>query len=75
MADSEAELTGAVEKGQVHCKAAYRDAVDEGDLSAVPVRASEAIDLITDLTPAADLVAVIAADAETTLLQAGQAVR
>jgi nitronate monooxygenase len=53
-------------------KADYRAAADRGDLSVVPVWASEAIDLITDLTPAGDLVAVIAATAEAVLLQAGQ---
>jgi hypothetical protein len=36
---------------------------------------SEAIDRITDLTPAADLVAIIAAEAEESLLQAGRTVR
>ena len=51
-------------------KAAYRAAADQGDLSLVPIWAGEAIDLITDLPPAADLVAIIAADAEEALLQA-----
>jgi nitronate monooxygenase len=51
-------------------KAEYRAAAGRGDLSAVPVWVSEAIDLITDLAPAADLVAVIAAEAEQALLRA-----
>jgi nitronate monooxygenase len=50
-------------------KADYRAAAERGDLSAVPVWVSEAIDLITDVPPAVDLVALIAADAEDTLLQ------
>jgi nitronate monooxygenase len=53
-------------------KADYRNAADQQDLSVVPIWASEAIDLITDLLPAADLVATIAAQAEEALLQAGQ---
>lgn len=63
----EAELAGDED-----AKADYRAAADRGDMSVVPVWASEAIDLITDLTPAADLVAVIAATAEAALLHAGQ---
>lgn len=55
-------------------KADYRNAAGRGDLSATPVWASEAIDLITDLPPAADLVATIVADAEAALLQANQTV-
>src|SRR5262245_457813 len=48
-------------------KAAYKAAADRGDLDAVPVWAGEAIDLITDLPPATDLVALIAAEAEEAL--------
>jgi nitronate monooxygenase len=43
-------------------KQAYQKAVAAGDLP-VPVWASEAIDLITDLRPAADLVGALAAEA------------
>ena len=50
-------------------KADYRTAAERGDSSVVPVWAGEAIDLITDLTPAADLVATIAAEAQRSLLQ------
>jgi nitronate monooxygenase len=53
-----------------NAKADYRIAADRGDLSVLPIWASEAIDLITDLTPAADLVATIATTAETALLHA-----
>ena len=49
-------------------KADYRTAADRGDLSVVPVWAGEAIDLITDLTPAADVVARIAGEAEEALV-------
>lgn len=45
----------------------FREAIARGDMSAVPVWASEAIDLITDVTPAAGIVARLAADAETAL--------
>jgi nitronate monooxygenase len=51
-------------------KADYRTAADRGDLSVVPIWAGEAIDLITDLRPAADLVAHIAAEAEAALVHA-----
>jgi nitronate monooxygenase len=43
---------------------AYRDAAAQGDLDVVPVWAGEAVDLITDLRPAADLVAALAAETE-----------
>jgi nitronate monooxygenase len=52
-------------------KADYRTAADRGDLSVVPVWAGEAIDLITDLIPAADLVAHIATEAKAALVHAG----
>jgi nitronate monooxygenase len=50
--------------------ARFRAAADRGDLSAVPVWASEAIDLITAIAPAADLVGQLAAEAETALARA-----
>ncbi|MGH9214509.1 MAG: NAD(P)H-dependent flavin oxidoreductase [Acidimicrobiales bacterium] len=53
-------------------RAEYRTAADQGDLSVVPVWASEAIDLITSLMPASDLVASLAVEAEEALRQAGQ---
>ena len=49
-----------------------RTAVARGDLPPQPVWASEAIDLITDLPPAADLVAALAAQAEDALTRAGR---
>jgi nitronate monooxygenase len=48
-------------------KRAYREAAARGDLPPLPVWASEAIDLIADLRPAADLVGAIAAQAEEAL--------
>jgi nitronate monooxygenase len=52
-------------------KQAYQDGVARGDLLPVPVWASEAIDLINDLRPAADLVGALAAEAEDALARAG----
>ena len=49
---------------------AYREAVARGDLSQNPVWASEAIDLITEISPAADLVGALAAQAEGALARA-----
>jgi nitronate monooxygenase len=46
---------------------AYRQGVDSGDLPREPIWASEAIDLITDLRPAAGLVGDLAAEAAATL--------
>ena len=51
-------------------RARFREAADRGDLSAAPVWASEAIDLITSVAPAADLVGQLAAEAETALARA-----
>jgi nitronate monooxygenase len=56
-------------------RADYRSAAGRGDLSVVPVWAGEAIDLITGLTPAAELVAIIAGEAEASVLRAGRVVR
>jgi nitronate monooxygenase len=53
-------------------KADDRTAADRGDLAVAPVWAGEAIDLIADLAPAADLVARIARDAEEALLRVGR---
>ena len=50
---------------------AYHEAVARGDLPSVPVWASEAIDLITDLRPAADLVGELASQAEEALVLVG----
>jgi nitronate monooxygenase len=46
---------------------AYQDGVASGELPPLPVWASEAVDLINDLPPAADLVATLAAQAEDAL--------
>lgn len=51
---------------------AYQADVERGDVPSLPVWASEAIDLITDLPPAADLVADLAAQAEEALARAGR---
>jgi nitronate monooxygenase len=50
---------------------AYQEAVARGDLPPLPVWASEAIDLITDLRLAADLVGDLAAQAEEAIRLAG----
>jgi nitronate monooxygenase len=55
-------------------KAAFHDAVGRGDLSAMPIWASEAIDLIVEVLPAADLVGLLAAEAERALVRANRAV-
>lgn len=55
--------------------AGYRAAAEHGDLSVLPVWAGEAVDLITTLEPAAELVATIAGEAEESLLRAGRAIR
>src|SRR3984885_1406482 len=52
-------------------KRAYQEGVKRGDLTPIPVWASEAIDLINDLPPAAELVAPRAAKAENALARAG----
>jgi nitronate monooxygenase len=51
-------------------KRAYAEAIAAGQLPADPVWASEAIDLITDIRPAADLVETLAAQAEQALAKA-----
>ncbi|HEX6454534.1 MAG TPA: nitronate monooxygenase [Trebonia sp.] len=61
----EAELAG-----DEAARARFRAAADRGDLSAAPVWASEAIDLITAIAPAADLLGQLAAEAETALARA-----
>ena len=55
-------------------KASYRRAASRDDLGVVPVWASEAIDLITEALPAADLVGRLATEAEDALLRAVRAV-
>lgn len=51
---------------------AYQDGIARGDLPPEPVWASEAVDLINDLSSALDLVGVLAAQAEQALAQAGR---
>ncbi|MGP4110349.1 NAD(P)H-dependent flavin oxidoreductase [Streptomyces sp. 4N509B] len=51
---------------------AYREDVARGDVPPLPVWASEAVDLITDLPPAAELVETLAAQAEAALGRAGR---
>jgi nitronate monooxygenase len=55
-------------------KAAFQAAAARGDPTVLPVWASEAIDLISEVVPAAELVELLAADAEDALIRAGQAV-
>ena len=63
----EAELAASPE-----AKQAYRDGVERGELPALPVWASESIDLINDLPSAFDLVSTLAAQAEEALARAGR---
>jgi nitronate monooxygenase len=65
--DREAELAADPEAQQ-----AYQAGVARGDMPPLPVWAGEAIDLITDLPPAADLVGALAAQAESALARAGR---
>lgn len=51
---------------------AYLADVARGEVPPLPVWASEAIDLVTDLPPAADLVTTLAAQAERVLTRAGR---
>jgi nitronate monooxygenase len=51
---------------------AYRDAIDSGETPPLPVWAGQAIDLITDLPSAADLVGDLARAAEAALARAGR---
>jgi nitronate monooxygenase len=51
---------------------AYQEDVARGEVPPLPVWAGEAVDLITDLPPAADLVAALAAQAEEALKRAGR---
>ncbi len=50
----------------------YQDDVARGEVPPLPVWAGEAVDLITDLPPAADLVATLAIQAEDALTRAGR---
>jgi nitronate monooxygenase len=51
-------------------RAEFREAVARGDLDAVPVWAGEAVDLITDLPSATDLVGMFVVGAERALARA-----
>ncbi|MDH6219145.1 nitronate monooxygenase [Streptomyces pseudovenezuelae] len=51
---------------------AYQADVARGDLPSLPVWAGEAVDLVNDLPPAAELVATLAAQAEEALARAGR---
>jgi nitronate monooxygenase len=50
----------------------YEDAIASGQLPPDPVWASQAIDLITEVSPAADIVAALGAQAEEALARAGR---
>jgi nitronate monooxygenase len=54
-------------------KAAYRSAAEQGDLAVIPVWASQAVDLITEVVPADDLVGSLVAEAEAALARTGRA--
>ncbi|MGW4122726.1 NAD(P)H-dependent flavin oxidoreductase [Nocardia sp. NPDC004711] len=56
--------------GDEDARRAYRTAVASGELPPTPVWASEAVDLIDSVQPAADLVGAIAAEAEAALARA-----
>jgi nitronate monooxygenase len=53
--------------------AAYQEAASRGDLAVVPVWAGEAIDLITEITSATEIVDALARGAEVALTRAGRA--
>ncbi|MBO0893582.1 MAG: nitronate monooxygenase [Acidimicrobiales bacterium] len=55
-------------------KAEFRQAADRGDPAVLPVWASQAVDLITEAVPAADLVGALVAEAEAALTGAGRAI-
>ncbi|MDF3300544.1 NAD(P)H-dependent flavin oxidoreductase [Streptomyces tropicalis] len=53
-------------------RAAYEEDVGRGEVPPLPVWAGEAVDLVADLPPAADLVAAMAEQAEAALARAGR---
>jgi nitronate monooxygenase len=55
-------------------RAAFREAMAQGDLAAVPVWASEAIDLISSVLPASEIVGLLAVEAEEALVRASRVV-
>jgi nitronate monooxygenase len=65
----EAELAADPE-AQSQAQQAYRDAVSAGEAPPLPVWAGEAADLITDLPPAAEVVAALVREAEQALSRA-----
>lgn len=58
--------------GRDGAQRAYQDAVAQGKLPPLPVWAGEAVDLITDLPSAGELVVALAAQAEEVLARAGK---
>jgi nitronate monooxygenase len=52
--------------------AAYREAAARRDMTVVPIWAGEAVDLITEITSAGDIVAALAAEAEVALAGVGR---
>jgi nitronate monooxygenase len=66
--DAEAELAADPDD----TRREYREGIARGELPAEPVWASQAIGLIHDLPPAAELVGVLAAQAEEALARAGR---
>ncbi|MFI7135975.1 NAD(P)H-dependent flavin oxidoreductase [Nonomuraea sp. NPDC050153] len=55
-----------------HARREYQEAVARGEIPALPQWAGEAVDLIDDLPPAAELVGTLAAQAEAALARAGR---
>lgn len=69
-----AGATPVLARGRRRGQAQFQAAAANGDLSVVPVWVSEAIDLITSLSPAAELVTQLVTEAETALTLAGKAI-
>jgi nitronate monooxygenase len=59
-------------RDDVEALAAYREAAGRDDLAVVPVWAGEAIDLITEITSASEIVGALATGAEIALSRAGR---
>src|SRR5689334_19046968 len=57
-------------RDDVEARRAYREALARDDLAAIPIWAGQALDLVTTLEPAEELVATIAAEAEVALARA-----
>lgn len=65
-------VTAKTVRGDMAARQACRDAVARNDLEVIPVRAGEAVDLITGLRSATDLVSPSRPDAEGAITRAGR---